>query len=106
MLKLFIGKMIFTVLVTEFKLRGFGFTQSFFKAVEFFEVVCKHRALVIVTFVNGAVTTMFPKIKRMVTMGTPEFSFAQKTAMKFKQAIADFAFDLRAFFTVVEIQIF
>ena len=83
-MKLLIGKVIFAVLVTELKLRRFCFTQSFFEAIEFFEVVCKYRALIIVTFVNRAVPTMFPKVKRMVAMGTPEFSFADKTAMKVK----------------------
>ena len=48
---------------------------------------------------------MFPKVKRMVAMGTPEFSFVDKTAMKFKETVTDFAFDLRSLFTVVEVEI-
>jgi hypothetical protein len=48
---------------------------------------------------------MFPKVKRMVAMGTPEFSFVDKTGMKVKETVTDFAFDLRSFFTVVEVEI-
>ena len=48
---------------------------------------------------------MFPKVKRMVAMGTPEFSFADKTAMEFKETVTDFAFDLRSLFTIVEVEI-
>ena len=73
--------------------------------IECFEVVDKYRASIIVTFVNRAVTTMFPKVERMVAMGTPEFSFSDKTGMKVKETVTDFAFDLRSLFTVVEVEI-
>jgi len=49
---------------------------------------------------------MFPKKKRMVAMGAPEFRFVSKTTMKVKETVTDFAFDLRTFFTVVEVKIF
>jgi hypothetical protein len=49
---------------------------------------------------------MFPEIKRGVAMRTPEFCYVSKTTMKIKKKIADFAFDLRAFFAVVEVKIF
>jgi len=49
---------------------------------------------------------MFPEIKRGVTLRTPKFSFVSKTAMKVEKEVADFTFDLRTFFTVVEVKIF
>jgi len=48
---------------------------------------------------------MFPKIKRVVAVRAPEFSFVNKAAMKLKEGVTDFAFNLRAFFTVVEVEI-
>jgi len=48
---------------------------------------------------------MFPKVKRMIAVGTPEFSFANKTGMKVKETVTDFAFDLRSFFAIVEVEI-
>jgi len=48
---------------------------------------------------------MFPEIKRRVAVRAPEFSWLSNTAMKVKKKITDFAFDLRAFFTVVEVKI-
>ena len=48
---------------------------------------------------------MFPKVERMVAMRAPEFSFADKTGMKVKETVTDFAFDLRSFFAIVEVEI-
>jgi len=48
---------------------------------------------------------MFPKVERMIAMGTPEFSFVDKTAMKVKETVTDFTFDLRSLFAVVEVEI-
>jgi len=106
MLKLFIGKVIFTVLVPKFELRRFGFTQGFLEGIEFLEIVYKRGTLIIVTFVNRAIFTMFPKVERRVAMRAPEFCFVSQAAMKVKETIADFAFDLRTFSTVVEVEIF
>lgn len=39
MLKLFIGKVEFAVLVTEFELRRFCFAEEFLEGVEFFEIL-------------------------------------------------------------------
>jgi hypothetical protein len=104
-LQLFIGKVIFTVLVPKFKLRGFSFTQGFLEGIKVIEVFCKTGTLVVIAFVNRAVFTVFPKIQRMVAMGTPEFRLVGKTAMKVKETVTDFALDLRTFFTVVEVEI-
>jgi hypothetical protein len=49
---------------------------------------------------------MFPKVERRVAMRAPEFCFVSQAAMKVKETIADFAFDLRTFSTVVEVEIF
>ncbi len=49
---------------------------------------------------------MLPKIKSMVAMGTPEFGFVSQTTMQVKEIGADFTFDLRSFFTVVEVKEF
>lgn len=105
-MKLFIGKVIFTVLVTEFELRRFSFTQGFLEGVEFIKVFCKAGTLIIVTFVDRAIFTMFPKVERIVAMGAPEFGFVSQAAMEVEETIADFTFDLRAFYSVVEVKIF
>ncbi len=42
----------------------------------------------------------------MVAMGAAEFSFVSETTMKVKETVADFAFNLRASFPVVEVKIF
>jgi len=84
MLKLFIGKMIFSVLITEFELRRFCFTEDFLECVEFIKVFDESRTLIIIAFVHGAVFTMFPKIESMVAIRTPEFGFVNETTMKVK----------------------
>jgi len=81
-LKLFIGKMIFSVLITEFELRKFCFTEDFLEYIEFIKVFDESRTSIIIAFVHGAVFTMFPKIESMVTMRAPEFSFVSETTMK------------------------
>jgi len=81
MLKLFIGKVKLTVLVTKFELRKFSFTKSFLEGIKFFEVINKRGALIIRAFVKWTIFTMFPEIKGGVAMGTPEFSFVNKTTM-------------------------
>ena len=48
---------------------------------------------------------MFPEIKGAVAMRAPEFCFVSEAAMKVKETIADFAFELRTFFAVVEVEI-
>ena len=75
MLQLFIGKVIFTVLITKLELRRFYFTKSFLEDVQFVSVLNEGWALIIVTFVDRAILTVFPEIKSMVAMRTPEFGF-------------------------------
>jgi len=52
MLKLFIGKMEFTVLVTKFELRRFCFTESFLDGIKGFEVINKRGALIVGAFIK------------------------------------------------------
>ena len=82
MLKLFIGKMIFSVLITEFELRRFCFTEDFLEYVEFIKVFDESRTLIIIAFVHRAVFTMLPKIQSVVAMRTPEFGFVSEMTMK------------------------
>ena len=84
MLQLFIGKVIFAVLITKFELRRFCFAKSFLEEIKFISVLDKGRALIIVTFIDRAIFSVFPKIKRMVAMRTPEFGFVNETTMKVK----------------------
>jgi len=84
MLELFIGKVIFAVLITEFELRRFSFTKSFLEDIKFTEVLCKTGALIIVAFIDRAVFAVFPEIKGMVTMRAPKFGFVGETAMEVK----------------------
>jgi len=42
----------------------------------------------------------------MIALWAPEFSFVSKAAMKVKQFGTNFTFDLRSFFTVVEVKEF
>lgn len=81
MLQLFIGEVIFTVLVTEFELRGFRFAKNFLEGIKLFKVFNKRGTLIIVTFVDRAVFAMFPEIKRVVAMGTPEFGFVSQATV-------------------------
>ena len=106
MLQLFIGKVIFAVLISEFKLRRFCFTESFLEGIKVFKIICKCQTLIIRAFVQRTIFAMFPEIKCGVAMRAPEFSFVSKAKMKVKQLRADFTFDLRAFFAVVEVKIF
>jgi len=46
---------------------------------------------------------MLPKKQGMVTVRAPEFSFVCKTVMKIEEFTADFTFDLRTFFPIVEV---
>jgi len=41
----------------------------------------------------------------MVAMRAPEFCFVSQAAMEVKKTVTDFTFDLRPFFTVVEVEI-
>jgi len=84
MAKLFIGKMIFSVLIPEFELRRFCFTEEFLEYVEFIKVFDESRTLIIIAFVHRAVFTMLPKIQSVVAMRAPEFSFVNETTMKVK----------------------
>ncbi len=81
MLELFIGKVEFAILISEFKLRRFCFTESFLEGIKVFKVINERGAVIIMTFVHRAIFTMFPKVKSMVAMRTPEFSFVSKTVM-------------------------
>ena len=78
---MFVGKVEFAVLITEFELRRFGETQGFLEGVELIEIFEEQRALIVVAFVNGAVSTVFPKIKGMLTMRAPEFCVQQMAGM-------------------------
>jgi len=84
-LNLLVGEVIFTVLISEFKLRGFSFAKSFFKSIKFVEISNEGGALIIVTFIDRAIFAMLPKIKSMITMRAPEFSFASKAMMDVKK---------------------
>jgi hypothetical protein len=75
MLQLFIGEVIFAVLITKFKLRRFCFTKSFLERIKVISVFNKSRTLIIVTFVEGAIFAVFPEIKGVVAMRTPKFGF-------------------------------
>ena len=81
MLQLFIGKVIFTVLITKLELRRFYFTKSFLEYIKFIAIFNESRALVVVAFVDRAIFAVFPEIKSMVAMRTPEFSFVSNAAM-------------------------
>lgn len=105
MLELFIGKVIFAVLISEFKLRRFCFAESFLDGIKVFKIICKCQTLIIRAFVQRTIFAMFPKVKGVVAVGAPEFGFASKAAMQVKETVADFAFDLRSFYTVVEVEI-
>ena len=85
MLQLFIGKVIFAVLITKLKLRRFCFTKSFLEGIKFVTVFNKSRTLIIVTFVEGAIFAVFPEIKGVVAMRTPEFGFVGMAGMQVKQ---------------------
>ena len=82
MLKLLVGKVIFTVLIAKFKLRRFYFLKSFLDGIKCISVLNERRALIVVTFIDRAILTVLPKIKSMAAMRTPEFSFASKAMMK------------------------
>lgn len=49
---------------------------------------------------------MFPKIESVAAMRAEEFGLAGMPGMDGKKMITDFTKDLRAFFTVVEVQEF
>ena len=81
MLELFIGKVEFAVLITEFKLRGFCFTKDLLEGIKIFKIIRKCRALIIRAFVKRAIFTMFPKIKGMIAVRAPKFGWLSKAAM-------------------------
>ena len=49
---------------------------------------------------------MFPEVKGVLAMGAEEFGLTGMPRMDGKKMRADFTKDLRAFFTVVEVQEF
>ncbi len=81
MLELFVGKMIFSVLIAKFKLRRFCFAKSFLEWIKLIAVRNEGQTLVIVTFIDRAIFSVFPKIKRMIAMRAPELGFVSQTAM-------------------------
>ena len=81
MLQLFIGEVIFAILITKFKLRRFSFTKGFLEDIKFIAVLDESRTLIIVAFVNRAVFAVFPEIKSMVAMRTPEFRFVSNATV-------------------------
>ena len=81
MLKLFIGKVIFSILITKFKLRRFCFAKNFLEGIKIFKIIDECRTFVIGAFINRAVFTMFPSIKSIVTVRTLKFSFVSNSAM-------------------------
>ncbi len=73
MLQLFIGKVIFAVLITEFELRRLCFAKSFLEGIKLIAILDESRALIIVTFVNRAILAVFPEIKGISRSGAGIF---------------------------------
>jgi len=74
--------------------------------IEFIFVLQKSRTVIIVAFINGAIFTLFPEIKSMVAVRTPEFSFVARSKGSVKKIGTDFAFNLTSFFAIIEVKIF
>lgn len=99
--------MIFSKLVTQLKLWGFGFSEFFLIGIESGQRLEIDRAGVIVTLVNGALELLFPAIEGMPTIGAPEFGFGfSERFMELEKMTANFTTDLLTKFAIVVVKKF
>ena len=103
--KLLIGKMIFAELVMEFKLRRFDFLKYSFAEVKILFLWKIDGAVVIIAFIDGTISILFPKEKSIAAVRAKVFCYRTMPLMHGRHWVAYFTFKLRAFFAIIEIEI-